>query len=611
LSGLRATQTGLSLIASNVANAQTPGYVRKTLSLETRIAGGIGSSVNVGSVNREIDQYIQRQLRVETSGGSYAALTADFYQRLQKIYGAPGSDSALESIYNKFIGAIQDLTTNPETTAARSAVISSAQVLAQHLNSMTEDIQAMRGDAESGIADAVTKANDALLKIAALNSQLATSDPSSPATAAWEDQRDLYVNQLSELMDLRVVVGEHNQYNIFTTSGVQLVGTKASQLSFNPQATVTPATQWNADPAQSTLGTLLLVAPGGGSIDLIANSSVRSGKIAAYIEMRDKVLVEAQNQLDSMAAAMSQALSDVTTDGTAVTAGAQSGFELDVNGLLAGNTVRFTYTDYQTGLQHNITLMRVDDLGALPLSDSVTIDPNDKVIGINFAAGLAAVVAQLNATFNNKVQFSNPAGTTLRLLDDGAANLSDIDAASVTRTVTALSGGGLELPFFTDGTAPYSGAITTKPAQLLGFAGRIAVNPLLAGDPAKLVLYSGSTAAGDAARPNFIYERLVNTALSFAPNTGLGTAATPYVSDLPTYLQQVLSFQGNAAENAISLSEGQSVVVNNLQQRLTDQAGVNVDREMANLVTLQTAYGANARVMTAIRDMIDILLKMV
>jgi flagellar hook-associated protein 1 FlgK len=68
--------------------------------------------------------------------------------------------------------------------------------------------------------------------------------------------------------------------------------------------------------------------------------------------------------------------------------------------------------------------------------------------------------------------------------------------------------------------------------------------------------------------------------------------------------------QGGAAANAQSLAEGQDVVVNALKQRVSDASGVNIDQEMANLITLQTAYGANARVMTAVRDMIDTLMKM-
>ena len=67
--------------------------------------------------------------------------------------------------------------------------------------------------------------------------------------------------------------------------------------------------------------------------------------------------------------------------------------------------------------------------------------------------------------------------------------------------------------------------------------------------------------------------------------------------------------QGENASNASNLSQGQDVVVNALKQRVNDASGVNVDEEMTNLIKLQTAYGANARVMTAVRDMLDLLMK--
>ncbi len=611
VSGLRTAQAGLSLVAANIANAQTPGYSRKTLTVESTYAGVNGSGVRVAAINREIDQYVQKQLRVETSGGSYANLVSSFYQRLQQVYGSPGSDSSLETIFNNFTASLQNLATNPETAASRSAVVNSAQVLAQHINAMSDDIQSLRGDAENGLADAAAKANDAMQKIATLNGQLATADSGSASFANWQDQRDFYVDQLSEMLDVRVVVGDHSQYNVFTTSGVQLVGTQSAKLVFTPQGTVTPATTWSADPSENTLGSLQLVTSSGGAVDLIANKSIRSGQIAAYIEMRDQVLVEAQEQLDAMAGAMARALSDDTVAGSAVTSGAQAGFDLDINGLIAGNSINLTYTDQQTNLQHRVTLIRVDDPAALPLKDSATTDPNDEVIGVDFSGGLAGALTQLNAKFSGRVQFSNPSGTAIRVLDDGAGNLANIDALSMTRTAAGLASGGLALPFFPDATSIFSGVFTASGPQSVGFAGRIAINPALIGDPSKLVLYGTGVAAGDASRPNFIFDRLVNTAQSFAPRTGLGTVATPFVADLPTFLRQVLSRQGNAAANASSLAEGQAVVVNNLKQRLTDQSGVNVDQEMANLMTLQTAYGANARVMSAIKDMLDVLMKLV
>ena len=50
-------------------------------------------------------------------------------------------------------------------------------------------------------------------------------------------------------------------------------------------------------------------------------------------------------------------------------------------------------------------------------------------------------------------------------------------------------------------------------------------------------------------------------------------------------------------------------MVNSLQQRFADKSSVNIDEEMANLLKLQTAYAANARVMSTVKDMLDALLQ--
>ena len=610
LSGLRATQAGLSLVAGNVANAQTAGYIRKTLTQEATVAGPTGGGVRVAAVDRVINEFIQKQLRIETSGGSYAELRAEMYSRLQQVYGEPGSASAFETIFNNFTNAVQQLATSPESTAARSMALSAGQVLAQYFNNVSNDIQALRGDAENGLSDAVVNANTAMQQIASLNARLAHAPPGDVATAVLEDQRDLYVDQLSQLMDIRVVKGDLNEYNVFTNSGVQLVGAQAARLSFNPQGTVNASTVWSDDPAKRGLGTLTLTAANGTTVDLFANQAIRSGRIAAYVEMRDHTLVEAQDQLDAMAAAMAQALSSETSSGTPTSVPPQSGFEIDTAGLLAGNTLNLTYTDLQTGQQRRVTIVRVDDPNALPLPDTATIDPNDDVVGVDFSFGLTGVLTQLNAHFGGAIQFDNPSGDVLRVLDDGLTNRSDLLGLTMTRTVTGLSDGGNALGFFTDATVPFSGFQTAVGAQAVGFGSRIAVNPQLLGDPSKLIKFSANTESGDPQRPNFIYQQLTGTSYLFPTNTGLGTSANPYSGDLPTYLRQVLSTQGENASNAQSLSDGQSVVVNALKQRIADESGVNVDQEMAHLISLQTAYGANARVMSVVKDLIDILLKM-
>ena len=79
---------------------------------------------------------------------------------------------------------------------------------------------------------------------------------------------------------------------------------------------------------------------------------------------------------------------------------------------------------------------------------------------------------------------------------------------------------------------------------------------------------------------------------------------------LTTYLRQVISQQGEAATSANNLKQGQDVVLNSLQQRFNETSGVNVDQEMANLLTLQNSYSANARVLSVVKDMFDALIQM-
>jgi flagellar hook-associated protein 1 FlgK len=615
LSGLRVSQSGLSLIATNVANADTAGYVRKTLDQATVPAGGTALGVRIAAVNRELDVYLQRQLRTELAGGAYTEAKAAFYGRLQQIYGEPGSPSTLETIFNEFTTALQALQTSPESQPARSGLLSAAQLLTQRLNGTSDDIQGLRGEAELGLTDSVRAANEAMQEIARLNVRIGGTSASDATVAALRDQRDAYIDQLSQLMDIRVAQ-DGDQLAVFTASGFQLVGLEASVLQFDAAPAMTPASHWDPDPALRSVGTIALKLPNGSEVDLIAGKAIRSGEIAALLEMRDRLLPQAQDQLDQLAAAMASALSDITADGSAVAAPPQAGFDLDLAGLQDGNRIRITYHDNVGNVDRTVTIVRTDTMASQLLPDSATSEPSDIVVGIDFAAGMASAVADLNtllgaAGLQTELAFSNPAGTTLRVLDDGAPDLIDVMSASTTKTTTLLANGDVELPFFTDGTAFYTGQITASGAQSLGLSGRIRVNPALLADPSRLVVYETAplTPPGDQARLSFIYDQLTSAVMRFSPQGGIGTQAAPFDGSLPAYMRQMISQQGDAAAASYSLQEGQAIVVKSLQQRFVDASGVNIDAEMAMLLKLQTAYSANARVMSTINQMFDLLLR--
>lgn len=608
ISGLRANQAALAIVSSNVANAQTPGYVAQTSNQAELASGGSGSGVQVTGVSRQLDEFIQTQLRTETSGGAYADQIANVLSQLQTIYGRPGEPGTLENAFSSFTKALQALSSSPASASAQVVALNAAQSLAQSLNSTTMSIQALRANSEQSISTSVATANVSLSNIATINARLQGLSPNDPAAATLAGQRDSAINQLSGLLDIRIVTNSTNQTTIYTNSGVPLVsGSQASQLAFNEQGALNANSQWNADPIKSSVGALSIKLPNGGSFDLVATGSIVSGRIAADLRLRDQTLVQAQTQIDQFAATLASSLSNITTAGTAANAGAQFGFDVNLANVLPGNTVNLTYTDTATSTQRQVTIVRVDDPAALPLSNAGAA-PNTQTIGIDFSGGAAAVATQLNAALGGAgLSFSNTAGSTLRVLNSASATAT-VNATSTTITSTMLSGNGIQLPVFTDGAgSPYAGAITAGRSQLTGFAGRITVNAALLADPAKLSTYSATTAAGDNARSDFLYAQLTTGSYTYSAKTGLGSSASPFKSTLTGYMQQFLSLQSNAATSAAQLKQGQDVVVSTLQSKFNATSGVSIDTELSNLIALQQTYAANAKVLSIVQSMMTAL----
>jgi flagellar hook-associated protein 1 len=610
LAGLTATQSGLSIISGNIANANTPGYVDQTATQVEVTAGNSGSSVDIEGINRKLNLLLQTQLWTETSGGSFADTKAQLYQQLQQVYGTPGSTGAFDTAFNNFTNALQTLSTSPASFSAQTAVLGAAQQLTQNLNSASGSIQLLRNQAEQAIANGVQQANQDLQTIAQINQKLSAASPQDATSASLEDQRDQAITQLSQLLNITVARNSNNQISVFTSSGLQLVGIQASRLAFDNRGTISPTALWNADPAKDGVGTITLIAPdNSSSTDLVASKSIQSGQLGAYLEMRDQILPQAQSQLDELAAQTSRALSDRTVDGTAATSGSQSGFNIDIGGVLPGNSVQVTYTD-AASVQHTVTIVRVDDPAALPLPGNPSGNPANRVIGVNFSGGVASVVAQLNGALGSNLQFANSSGTVLQVLNNASLS-STINAVSATTTATALAAGNAQLPLFTDGGAPISGAITAAGSQDIGLAARITVNSAILASPSTLVLYQSAppNPIGDATRPSFLLNQLTKASLTFPPTTGIGSASAPFNGTLSDFMSQVASQQSLDATAAANLQQGQDVVVNALQQRFNSEAGVNIDAELASLITLQNTYAANARVMTTVQSMFTTLMQ--
>lgn len=596
LSGLKTTQRGLDLVSANIANSQTIGYTRKSLTVEPVVSGSYTTGVQVSDVRRELDLYLQKQLRIETGGAAYASQRASSLNSLQRIFGTPGGALSLDTAVNAFSSALDALATSPEDQSAQAKVIAQAQALAQSLNSASRDVQSLRSDADGKIGDGVATANEALKQIETLTDQIRAANARGESTSDLEDLRDAQIDTLSALMDVRVDDLGGGGVRIKTGAGLTLFDESGrATLSFNRSGTISP----DMTRESGELSGISVTRPSGQTVDLLAAGQLRSGSLKALAELRDETLPQAQDQLDEIAANLAEALGSNIVKGEAIT----GGVDLTTQNASPGDRLSVTYTS--GGVTRSVTIVNVTDSSQLPLDDGLTSDPNDTVIGIDFSSPTAA--ADLDAALQAKGVAIDVASSAKGFSFTSSDASLTVTGGSSRITATDLTGGGLALPVFTDAGAPYSGSLDGG-SQRTGFAGRITVNPDLVSDPAKLTAYAGDTGASDAARPEFLRDAL-KADRSFALDSGLGGASRPFTGSIAEFTQGVISMQASASASASRVAEGQSLVVSTLTDKFSEASGVDVDQEMGNLIQLQTAYGANARVVTAVKEMMDLLLR--
>ncbi len=597
-SGINRTQDALSVVAGNVAGANQPGYVRREY-IGTSGPGNLAG----GTVQRVLDSYVQKQLWNETAAAGYTQVQSDYVKQLDAIYGDPTSTNTIAAKFDDFSNAMKALQGNPGGAGEQSTVLSSAQTLTQFISNTSSSIQSLRTSAEDALAQSSDEVNSALANLAKINQQIVLS--SGGPDLSLLDQRDASLSRISSLMDVAPAIKPDGSLTLTTKSGVTLLeGGAAAKLHFNAKSPLTATSQYNSNAATSGTGTLTLTGVGSGVIDLLANGALKSGKIAGLVNLRDDLLPKAQSQLDDLAAGLSSTMSDKTVSGTAVT----GGFELDLSGIQSGNKIQLNFTD-ALGTAHHVSVLAVNDASKLPLSGSSTTDPTDQVIGVSFAGGVASALAAIQSGLDGLGSgLTVVVGSTGQSLQVTAASPAQLSTLSAKVTTTALQGQGPALPLFTDsplGNA-YTGSIDGT-GQLLGFADRIIVNPQLLTNPGVFANYTGSTSTNDPTRINTLLYQLENTGVAISSGSRLGLPSGAVTVN--ALVKQLAQTQANDANRITSLNDSQTTILNSVQSRFNQASGVNMDKELTDLTQLQNVYAANAKVLSAVKDMFDVLMR--
>ena len=573
LTGLQTNQSAMRVLSNNITNANTPGYTRKIAELQSRVIAGTGAGVQMGSIDRYVDQALQVQLRNTTSDFNGLDVRQQFFQRMQDMFGSPESNSSLAAMMSDYATSVTALTTNPESVSLRLDVVTNAQRAAQNLNSMSADTQQLRQEADSQISDAVGIVNTQLTTIDKLNDQIVAAKLRGIETGDLEDQRDLAVSKISEQMDVSTYTRDNGQMVIFTKAGRTLLDGDPSPLTHTPAASLQAAVTYP--------GSIDGITVNGADI----TNEIGSGKIAALVELRDTTLPNLTSELNQLATKLRDEVNKIHNQGT---------------GLPAAKTL--TSSRPQTGtaasLTGTVTVTLLNPDGTAAFSGAMPAP------GTLDAAGYATALNTVLAGFGVGASATNSGGTVT--LDGGGTYGIAITGGTVD------PGGGapttnlsdyLHLNDFYVGTDPTGVDL----AAVLKVRDDINADPSLMSrgalqQDAALNWYVG---AGDSSVVTALAAKLT-TGTSFAATGNLPAASTSFAD----YASNILSQNASAAAQTDNDHSFTLSLKSEIESRFGSESGVNTDEELSNMIVLQNAYAASGRIMTTVSQMFDVLISL-
>ena len=427
-SSFRSIGTESANIASNIANANTPGYSAEVANLSTTAYNG----VEVISITRDANAALTSQVDQTTSDSAMQTALASGVATLAQTVSDSSSATSTGALSNGASPAamIANLTTAltsyanaPSSLTTAQAAVTAAKSVASSLNSAAKAVTSVRSQADTQIAQDVASVNTLLTQFTTVNNSVIAALGTGTNVGALEDQRDSLVSQISKYIGVTTSINGNGSMAIFTDSGATLFQTAPYKLTFQPSGTLGPNSAGNQ--------VLINGVPITGAS---SNTPLQSGEIAGLVNLRDDVAPQYQSQLDQIAGNLITAFQETdqstTTPGLAAQPGLFTASGLtgvpaasDFTGLANAITVNASVDPAQGG---DPTLLR--DGGISDTAD------NNYTYNTTGEAGYTGRLQQLVSGLGADMSFSSAAGlpTSASLTGYAQSSVSWIQAANQT-----------------------------------------------------------------------------------------------------------------------------------------------------------------------------------
>ena len=217
--GMQAQQNAVNTASHNIANANTEGFSRQRVNLQTTLPftyagiGQFGTGVEVGSITRTRDEFLDTQIRLENAMDGRYKTDGAALEQVEMIFMEP-SDTGLNSALDEFWNSWQELSKTPENSNAKTIVAHSAASLTDMANHMDGQLETLKADLTTLQASTVKDANVLLSQINDTNDQIYRVKLKGLEPNDLMDRRDLLVDRLSSIVDIKTSINEYGSMEI-------------------------------------------------------------------------------------------------------------------------------------------------------------------------------------------------------------------------------------------------------------------------------------------------------------------------------------------------------------------------------------------------------------